>query len=99
LKAARTRRGFYTCNSCKEEVPASTRDDNNKRVKNAVVDHIVPVIDPDIGWVSWDDTINRMFSEENNLQVLCYACHKLKTDDEKGRAKMRRQNAKEIFDE
>jgi 5-methylcytosine-specific restriction endonuclease McrA len=99
LKNARTRRGFYICNSCKEEVPASTRDENNKRVKNAVVDHIVPVIDPNVGWVSWDDTIERMFSELDNLQVLCYACHKIKTDEEKGKAKIRRQNEKEIFDE
>jgi 5-methylcytosine-specific restriction endonuclease McrA len=99
LKNARTRRGFYICNSCKEEVPASTRDENNKRVKNAVVDHIVPVIDPNVGWVSWDDTIERMFSELDNLQVLCCACHKIKTDEEKGKAKIRRQNEKEIFDE
>lgn len=99
LKNARTRRGFYICNGCKEEVPASIRDDNGKRVKNAIVDHIDPIIDPDIGWVSWDETINRMFCEQDNLQVLCHSCHKVKSDDEKARAKARRDKVKGIFDD
>lgn len=95
LKEARTRRGFYLCNGCKEEVPASIRDDNGKRIKNAIVDHIDPIIDPDVGWVSWDETINRMFCEKDNLQILCHACHKIKSDDEKARAKARRDKLKQ----
>lgn len=95
LREARVERGQYLCEGCKQIVPASTRDENGKRVKNVHVDHIIPVIDPDIGWVSWDDTINRMFSERDNLQVLCYECHKAKSDDEKARAKIRRNNNKE----
>lgn len=94
LKNARTRRGFYMCAGCAEEVPASTRDENGKRVKNALVDHIEPIIDPAVGWVSWDTTIDRMFSEAPNLQVLCYACHKIKTDNEKAVAKQRRDELK-----
>lgn len=99
LREARTRRGFYNCAGCGDEVAASTRNEMGQRVKNVHVDHIVPIIDPDIGWVSWDETINRMFSERENLQVLCYECHKVKSDDEKARAKNRRQNAKGIFDD
>jgi len=99
LREARVRRGFYICSDCKEEVPASTRDESGKRVKNVHVDHVVPVIDPDIGWVSWDSTIDRMFSERDNLQVLCYECHKLKSDDEKARAKVRRDNKKGLDDD
>lgn len=95
LKGARVSRGIYLCAHCKEEVPASTRDDNGKRVKNIVCDHIEPVIDPDVGWVNWDSTINRMFSEADNLQALCYACHKIKSDNEKARAKIRRDRLKE----
>lgn len=98
FKDARTRRGFYICNGCKEEVPASTRDENGKRVKNAVVDHIIPVIDPEIGWVSWDETIDRMFPEIDGLQVLCYQCHEEKTNKEKALAKLRRDASKEIID-
>lgn len=96
LREARTRRGFYHCNGCNEEVSASTMDENGKRVKNVHVDHIEPIILPEVGWVSWDDTINRMFSERDNLQVLCYDCHKKKSDDEKARAKIRRDKDKEI---
>jgi 5-methylcytosine-specific restriction endonuclease McrA len=95
LKKARTRRGFYLCNGCKEEVPASTRDERGKRVKNALVDHIEPIIDPAVGWVSWDETINRMFCEAENLQVLCHECHKKKSDEEKAIAKARRDRLKE----
>lgn len=98
LKEARTRRGFYKCNGCNEEVPKTALDENGKRVKNVHVDHIIPVIDPDVGWVSWDSTIDRMFSEKNNLQVLCYDCHKIKSDDEKARAKERRDKEKIIND-
>lgn len=95
LRDARVRRGFYICDACKEEVPASTRDENGKRVKNAVVDHINPIIDPDVGWVSWDELIARMYCERDNLAVLCYDCHKKKTDEEKARAKARRLREKE----
>lgn len=95
LRGARTRRGFYNCAGCKNEVPASTRDENGKRVKNVHVDHIDPIIDPRVGWVSWDETINRMFSESDNLQVLCYECHKVKSDEEKALAKDRRDKEKE----
>ena len=101
LKNARTRRGFYMCNGCKQEVPASVRNEQGKRVKGAIVDHIEPIIDPAVGWVSWDETINRMFCEPDNLQVLCYDCHKKKSDEEKAIAKLRRDKLKEEenFDE
>lgn len=99
LREARTRRGFYMCNGCHNEVSKTTIDEESgKRVKNVHVDHIIPVIDPDVGWVSWDSTINRMFSEKDNLQVLCYECHKIKSDDEKARAKDRRLKEKELDD-
>ena len=99
LKLARTRRGFYTCNGCKQEVPNTTRDENGKRIKNVLVDHIQPIIDPATGWVSWDDTIERMFCEADNLQVLCHECHKVKTDEEKAVAKQRRDALKEDDDD
>jgi hypothetical protein len=95
LKEARTRRGFYLCNGCKQEVPNTIRDEKGKRIKNVLVDHIEPIIDPAIGWTDWDDCINRMFCESPNLQVLCHDCHKKKTDEEKAVAKQRRDKAKE----
>lgn len=47
------------------------------------VDHIKPVVDPQEGFVSWDEFINRLFCEKDNLQALCKTCHKIKTAKEK----------------
>lgn len=84
-KKARTRRGYYICNGCKQEVPATLPPNpgNKRRINNAVVDHIIPVVDPILGFTSWDDTIKRMFCEESGLQVLCHDCHAEKTKQEK----------------
>lgn len=97
LKKARTRRGFYLCNGCKEEVPASAIIDG-KRIKNIAVDHIDPIIDPAVGFTTWDECIDRMFCEQDNLQILCYTCHKEKSDKEKAIAKQRRDKNKEEDD-
>lgn len=96
LQKARVERGFYLCASCQETVPATKKVDG-KRVKNVHVDHIDPVIDPAVGWVSWDSLIERMFVEEDGLQVLCDECHTKKTNEEKAVAKQRRTG--ELFDE
>ena len=73
LRNARVRRGWYICAGCGGEVPA-TIVVGRKRVKNILVDHIKPII-PVEGWVSWDDCIENMFSELDNLQALCHECH------------------------
>ena len=94
-KEARTRRGFYRCAMCEEEVPASTKEEGSRRRTNNVhVDHIKPVIDPHIGWTTWDDCIEGLFCEKDNLQLLCTSCHKIVTDEEKEIAKLRRQQEK-----
>lgn len=90
-KDARVERGVYLCASCKEHVPNSIKVDG-KRVNNVFVDHINPVIDPEKGFISWDNFIERMFCEEDNLQVLCKDCHDLKTADERAIAKERKKN-------
>lgn len=95
-KAARTRRGFYLCAGCGKEVAATVKEEGSRRRTNNVhVDHIEPIIDPAIGWTTWDDCIERMFCELDNLQVLCTTCHKTVTDEEKRIAKERRANEKE----
>lgn len=82
LKNARVDRGEYVCASCKQVVPASIRNEDGKRVKNVHVDHILPVIDVDKGFESWDKVIERLFSEADNLQVLCGDCHTKKSRSE-----------------
>jgi 5-methylcytosine-specific restriction endonuclease McrA len=65
--------------------------------KDVQVDHIHPIIDPSVGFESWDETIDRMFCEKNNLQVLCTnPCHKSKTAAEKQQAKERRNDQTKV---
>lgn len=89
LKRARVARGEYKCSECRQTVPASTKVDG-RRIKNVHVDHILPIIDPEVGFVSWDEVIKRMFVEVDGLQVMCNECHKIKTDKEKDIARTRR---------
>ena len=67
----------YTCAGCKKDYPSS----------EVQVDHIEPVVDPVVGFVSWDVYIDRMFCEVHNLQVLCKKCHTKKTKLERGASK------------
>lgn len=95
-KRAHVERGVYKCECCHQEVTPTIFDDNKrKRVTNIYVDHIKPVIDPDVGWVSWDSTIENMFCELDNLQLLCGSCHKLKSQEEIEVAKARRAKEKD----
>lgn len=96
-RKARTRRGFYRCDGCGQEVPATIQV-NGKRVNNAVVDHRLPIIDPHVGFVSWDETIERMFVEEDQLDLLCHACHTEKSMEERRIAKERRAKEKESYE-
>lgn len=85
---ARVERGIYWCAGHKRKrhkVKASLppKPGNKRRINNAVVDHIQPVIDPKKGFVSWDDVIARMFCEKEDFQILCHECHSNKTKEEK----------------
>ncbi len=98
LKEARTRKGFYTCNSCKEEVPTTILH-NGKRVKNVSIDHEPPIINPAVGWQSWDSFINNLYCEKDKLQLLCKNCHDQKSSAERGVAKETRNKKKELDEE
>jgi 5-methylcytosine-specific restriction endonuclease McrA len=87
VKEARVERGYYLCNSCKQRVPASTVIEG-KRVKNVFCDHVNPVVDPITGFSGWDNFVNNLFCERDNLQLLCKNCH-----DEK--SKLERQLKKD----
>lgn len=69
-KSARVDRGKYICAICKCVVPATILE-NGKRKPNVFVDHINPVIDPAVGFVSWDVFIERLFCDSKGLQLLC----------------------------
>lgn len=69
----------YQCAKCLEAHPG----------KDVQVNHIIPVI-PVNGFTTWDDVINRMFCEENGLEVLCKPCHKAVTKEENDERKLQR---------
>ena len=63
----------FMCASCNKEYIA----------KDVQVDHIKP-----IGFdKTWDEFINGLYCEADNLQVLCIPCHKVKTQLEKKKSK------------
>lgn len=59
----------YKCAGCGKDYPQS----------GVQVDHITP-IGKDL---DWNEFIERLFCEADNLQVLCKTCHKLKTKEER----------------
>jgi 5-methylcytosine-specific restriction endonuclease McrA len=63
----------YLCNHCCNEFPA----------KDVQVDHIMPVVEPSKGFKTWDDFIDKLYCEKDNLQVLCKPCHLIKSNLEK----------------
>ncbi len=67
---------WYLCNDCGIE-----------HMKHEVqVDHKLPVV-PVTGWISWDETIQRLFCPEKDLQVLCKDCHHKKSAEENSKRK------------
>jgi len=62
----------FRCASCGGEFPA----------KQVNVNHKVPVVDPEIGFTTWDDFIERLFCDKSLLEVLCVPCHKEVTEIE-----------------
>ena len=92
IKKARVRRGWYKCEGCGKEVPATLppKPGNKRRIKNIVADHIAPIVDPKVGFVSWDEWISRAFIEKEGYQALCHECHTEKSNKEKAIAAQRR---------
>lgn len=72
MQRASIERGFKKCESCQGTFAS----------KEVQKDHIVPVIDVQRGFTSWDDVINRLFIKSNDYQILCLSCHTNKTNIE-----------------
>jgi len=95
-KRAHIKRGEYKCDSCGEIVnPTYYNEEKRVRTRNVFVDHIDPIVDPNVGFTTWDDIINNMFCELDNLQLLCGKCHEVKSKQEIELAKARRKKEKE----
>ena len=95
LKEARVDKGVYHCALCEQNVPVTVKV-NGKRIRNLAVDHIQSVVDPEIGFTTWDQYIERMFCEKDNLRVLCGDCHdKLTAEQRKISTERARQQKKQ----
>lgn len=98
IKRARVRRGWYKCDGCGKEVPASIKRELKtkpgvwKKVKNIYADHRNPIIDPAVGRRTWDEVIARAFVNLDEFDALCYACHETKTAEERAIATKRKQD-------
>lgn len=55
-------------------------------------DHINPVVDPKVGFTTWDNYIQRLFNEP--LQAICAICHKAKSKIETAERAKRRKALK-----
>lgn len=62
-------RGKYKCNICQQIFSK----------KETQLDHVVPVVNPETGWTTFDDFVERLFCYEAGYQVLCVQCHNNKT--------------------
>jgi len=61
---------YYRCEKCKG------------MCDKIQIDHILPVIDPEVGWQGYNSFIERTFCDPANLQALCKKCHIQKTKKE-----------------
>lgn len=93
-KEANVSRGIYLCAGCQQEVPLTVKE-GRKRKQNIFVDHIDPIVDPEVGFTSWDDYVERMFCEKEKLQLLCKDCHDVKSTEERAIATERRRKEKD----
>lgn len=93
IKKARRGYGLYECAKCHSIGPPSLPPPPGKkdRIKNIIADHIEPIVDPAVGFTTWDEVIKRMFVEEDGFQALCHACHTEKTKAERAISDERRR--------
>ena len=77
---------FYICELC----GAKAKGARSASYPQIHVDHIDPVIPVDRK-ITWEEYVERLFCDVNNLQAICDVCHKEKTTGENAE---RRRNLK-----
>lgn len=80
---ARVERGVYKCNSCK----------GHFKKQEVQADHIEPILNI-YGFTDWNDLINLMFVPAEGYQILCTACHDIKTTMEKQIRAIKKESTK-----
>lgn len=79
FKRAHLGRAQWQCEGCREIFKSS---------KDLHGDHIDPVVNPETGFVSWDEYIHKLFL--GKIQALCIGCHKQKSGSENERRREKR---------
>jgi len=69
LKRARVDRGLYKCAMCEKSFKKT----------EIHIDHKLPIINPAVGFVGWDDFIDKLFCDVDSFQILCKLDHEVKT--------------------
>jgi 5-methylcytosine-specific restriction endonuclease McrA len=90
LESAEVSQGDYTIVKPKDRSRKKYKCAHCKgifRTKEINVDHIEPVVDPETGFTTFDEYIQRMFCKVDGFQVLCKPCHDVKTQEENSRRK------------
>ena len=75
--------GPFICEHCNTIQMASIptpKDSSSKKksISNKLSDHIEPIVDPNVGFTTFDEWIKRGFPEKESFQALCHACHQVK---------------------
>lgn len=62
----------------------------------AQVDHKVPLVpvDRSLEDMSWDEVVDRLWCDEENLRVLCLDCHAAKSKEENKQRRLNKKRAK-----
>jgi 5-methylcytosine-specific restriction endonuclease McrA len=82
MQAAKVARGVYECAGCGQHVPYTTKKGDGRK-RNIFVDHVEPIVNPAVGFTTWDDFINNLYCDSSNLQLLCDECHTKKSAEER----------------
>lgn len=74
------------CTNCKELTPTYLIQ----------VDHIDPIVplNTTLEQMQWDEVIDRIWCEKNNLNPICTPCHKIKSKDEMKQRRLNRKKEK-----
>lgn len=72
-KGTDVKRVSFTCETCgKTDLKSSEKQ----------LDHKIPVIDPQVGFVDYNTFIERLFCDEDNFKTICLLCHQKKSSTE-----------------
>lgn len=83
-------------------LPDKSTQHKKKKFKMIAVDHINPIIDPEVGFTTWDDYISKLYF--GKLQILCNypglmdgkeSCHSMKTKAERSQLADTKRNNKQ----